>query len=250
MTDKILSGKTALVTGATSGIGKATALALADAGAQVVLGARRATEGGEVVSAIRERGGTALFVPTDVTVEGQAEALVAAAVENFGGLHVAFNNAGIEGEMRPIVEDSEENLRRILEVNLFGVWRSLKAQVAAIAESGGGSIVNNTSVAGRKGFPSFSAYVASKFAVEGLTRSIAIETAASRVRVNAVAPGPIETPLLDRATGGDHQVFTQFVPMGRAGTSEEVARTVVFLGSDASSYITGQSFAIDGGMSA
>lgn len=244
-----LNGKVALVTGASSGIGEATAIALAEAGAAVVLGARREDKLADLVDRINRNGGRAVYRKTDVTKAHDTQALVDLAVTEFGGLDIAFNNAGIEGSgLHPIVEDSEENFDQIHNINVKGVWNSLRAQIPALIERGGGSIINNSSVAGRKGFGGFSAYVASKFAVEGLSRSAAAELAESRVRVNTVAPGPIDTQMLDRITGGDHAMFADATPMKRAGEVDEIAQTVVFLASDASSYITGQSLAIDGGM--
>ena len=243
-----LDGKVALITGGSSGIGKATALAFAREGAKVAIGARRESEGEAVAKEIRDAGGEAIFVKTDVTDPAQVEALVQAAVDTYGRLDIAFNNAGTEGDrLAPIIEDTEENIRRIFDVNVLGVWHSMRAQIPHLVERGG-TIINNSSVAGRRGFSAFSAYVASKYAVEGLSRSIAQELAASKVRVNTVAPGPIETALLDRATGGDPSGFVSMVPMGRTGKPEEVSAAVVFLASDASSYVTGQSISVDGGM--
>jgi NAD(P)-dependent dehydrogenase (short-subunit alcohol dehydrogenase family) len=244
-----LQDKVAVITGGSSGIGKSTALAFAREGAKVVLGARRTDEGEGVARLIRDEGGEAIFVKTDVTDPAQVEALVQTAVDTYGGLDIAFNNAGTEGDqLAPVVEDTAENFKRILDVNVLGVWHAMRAQIPHLIKRGGGSIINNSSVAGRRGFGGFSAYAASKFAVEGLSRSAAQELAAAKVRVNTVAPGPIKTALLDRATGGDHDAFVNFVPMGRAGSADEVAATVTFLASDAASYITSQSLAIDGGM--
>ena len=242
-----LNGKVAVVTGGTSGIGKATALAFGREGAKVAIGARRESEGEAVVREIREAGGDAVFVKTDVTDSAQVEALVKTAVDKWGKLDIAFNNAGIEGDhLAPIVEDNTGNLRKILDVNVVGVWNAMRAQLPHM--TGGGSIINTSSVAGRKGFGAFSAYSASKFAVEGLSRSVAQEVAGAKVRVNTIAPGPIETEMLERATGGDPSGFVGLVPMGRTGQADEVANSVVFLASDDSAYITGQSIAVDGGM--
>lgn len=244
-----LQNKVALVTGGTSGIGRAAALALADSGASVVIGARRTSEGQALVREIEAAGGRAAFRETDVTDPAQVQALVDTAVKEFGGLDIAFNNAGIEGEaLAPLVEESPENLRRVMEVNFFGVWNSMKAEIPALTERGGGVIINTTSVAGLKGFGHFSSYASSKFAVEGLSRSVAQEVAGSGIRVNTIAPGPIATALLDRATGNDHTMFTQHVPMQRAGTVEEVASLVRFLASPEAAYVTGHALRVDGGM--
>lgn len=244
-----LEGQVAVITGGNSGIGRASALALAEHGAAVVIGARREDRGRDVVEAIQKQGGRAHFVRTDVTVRGDVEALVAAAVSEFGGLDIAFNNAGIEGaSLAPLAEETEDNVRRVMEVNFFGLWHSMQAEISALTERGGGVIINTSSVAGQRGFPAFSSYVASKFAVEGLSRSVALEVAPLGIRINNLAPGPIETDLLDRATGGDASGFIQQVPLQRAGTPEEVAAWVVFLASRDASFVTGHSLVVDGGM--
>lgn len=244
-----LRNKVALITGGTSGIGRAAAITLAQAGAAVVIGARREAEGAALVKEIEAADGRAVFLKTDVTDKAQIAALVAKAVDEFGGLDIAFNNAGIEGDgMHPLIDETEENLRQVMEVNFFGVWNSMKAELPAMIARGGGVIINTTSVAGLKGFGMFSSYVSSKFAVEGLSRSIAQEVAGSGIRINTIAPGPIDTPLLDRATGNDHTMFTQHVPMQRAGTVDEVAGLVRFLASDEAAYVTGHALRVDGGM--
>ena len=162
-----LETKVALVTGATSGMGRAAAIALAQAGASVVVGARRGAEGADLIREIQSKGGRAVFQKTDVTDAAQVAALVEKALTEFGGLDIAFNNAGTEGEgMIPLIEETEENLRQVMEVNFFGVWRSMKAEIPALMERGGGAIINTTSVAGVRGFGTFSSYVSSKFATE------------------------------------------------------------------------------------
>jgi len=248
MSTQSLAGKVALVTGASSGIGRATALTLARAGAAVVVGARRKDQLDTLVQEIRDAGGRAEALVTDVTDPKQVQALVDLAVKTYGGLHVAFNNAGTEGDgFFTLLEDTHEHFERVQRVNVHGVWHALRAEIPAITASGGGSIINTTSGAGHRGFAAFSAYVASKFAVEGLTRSVAKEVAEHKIRVNTVAPGPIATDMLERATGGDHSMFTKDVPLGRVGTPEEIADVVVSLASDATSYITGTSIVVDGG---
>ncbi|MEE8154949.1 MAG: glucose 1-dehydrogenase [Phycisphaerales bacterium] len=244
-----LDNKIALVTGGTSGIGRAAAIALAEAGAHVVIGARRDTEGEDLVREIESRGARAVFLKTDVTDAAQVAALVDKAVSEFGGLDIAFNNAGTEGAgMIPLIEETEENVRQIMEVNFMGVWHSMKAEIPALTERGGGVIINTTSIAGLRGFGTFSSYVASKFAVEGLTRSVAQEVAGAGIRVNSIAPGPIDTAMLNRTTDGDHSLFTQMSPLQRAGKVEEVAGIVTFLASDSSSYVTGHTLVVDGGL--
>jgi len=245
----ILNNKVALITGGSSGIGAATAYSFAKAGAAVMIGARRETEGQAVVEQIRAAGGQAHFLATDVTDAGQVKALVAATEKQFGGLDIAFNNAGTEGAgLFPMVEETEANLRSVMEVNFFGLWYSMQAELPALEKRGGGVIINTSSVAGLRGFPAFSSYVSSKFAVEGLTRSVAQEAASLGIRVNAVNPGPIDTDLIHRATGGDPSGFTDMVPMQRLGTVEEVAELVTFLASDKGSFISGSSIRVDGAM--
>lgn len=240
-----------LVTGAGTGIGRATALAFARAGASLVLGNRNEQLGEETAKMARAAGAKAEFRRTDVTKPGEIESLVALAREKFGGLHAAFNNAGVEGEFgKPFVETGEAAYDQVFDVNVKGVWRAMKAEIPAIIASGGGAIVNNSSIAGIIGFPGASVYVASKHAVEGLSKSVALELATSKVRVNTVAPGPIDTEMAARASGGNPDMLGQMMPMKRVGTPDEIAHTVVWLCSSEASYITGQSLAVDGGFTA
>jgi len=247
---KVLENKVALITGANSGIGEAAAYALADAGAAVVLGARRQDKGQAVAQRIRDNGGRAVFLKTDVTDAAQVQALVDLAEQEFGGLDIAFNNAGTDGQSGSIVDVEDQAYNTIFDTNVKGVWNALRAQIPALQRRGGGSIINTSSVLGTRGVAGMSTYVASKFAVEGLTKSVALEVAKDNIRVNAVAPGPIITPLLENATGGNTDGFNAIVPQGRPGTTEEVAPSVVFLASEQSSYITGHSLTVGGGATA
>jgi len=240
-TDKIV-----LITGITSGIGRASARAFAAAGARLVLGSRDAAAGEALAEELRGRGSQALFVTTDVTAPRDLEALVAAAVQRFDRLDVAVNNAGLE-VTGPIADGDEAAFDRAFDTNVKGVWRALRAEIPAMSRGGGGAIVNISSVAGLRGMPGASVYAATKFAVEGLTRSAALELAAAKIRVNAVAPGPVATPMLDRFTGGHPEVMAQRVPLGRLAAPEEIARAVLWLASDDASYVTGASLAVDGG---
>lgn len=249
-----LQNKVALVTGGTSGIGRASAIALAKAGAKVVVSGRRETEGQETVRLIEAVGGEALFVKADVSNEADVINLVNKTVEKFGGLHIAFNNAGVEGHPAPITQVTSEDYQHVFDINVKGVLLSLKHEVPAMLKSGGGSIINTSSVAGLVGMANVSVYVASKHAVIGITKSVALEFAKQNIRVNAVSPAAIQTDMFERFTGGADTDAGKYLasmhPIGRVGVSDEIANPVVFLASDDSSFITGQSLTIDGGFTA
>ncbi len=251
---KTFSNKVALVTGATSGIGRATALAFAREGAQVVVSGRREKEGNETVALLKKAGGEATFVKTDVTSEAEVAALVAKTLSTYGRLDAAFNNAGVEGKTGSIHEQTVENYHDIMNANVLGVVLSLKHEIAAMLKKGGGAIVNNSSVAGLVGFPGAAMYVASKHAVLGLTKSMALEYATQGIRVNAVSPGGIETPMFERFTSGmgpdAHRQIAAMHPIGRTGRPEEISAAVLWLCSDQASFVTGQSLTVDGGWTA
>lgn len=249
-TGRRLDGKVAIVTGAASGIGRATARALADAGAHVVLADVAGSRGDPVAREIRDAGGDAIFVPTDVSVDAQVHELVQRTIAEHGALDLAFNNAGIEGAQAPTAECTIENWDRTLAVDLTGVFLCMRHQIPHMLEHGGGSIVNCSSVAGLVGFEGIPAYVASKHGIVGLTRAAALEYATRNIRVNAVCPGVIDTPMVHRATHDDPAQEAQFVamePVHRMGRPEEVASVVTWLCSDESSFVTGQAIAVDGG---
>jgi NAD(P)-dependent dehydrogenase (short-subunit alcohol dehydrogenase family) len=250
---KEFDGKVALVTGGGSGIGRATALAFARDGAQVVIGDRDVQRGEETVSMIRDAGGTATFRETDVLVAAEVEALVEHAIETFGRVDVAFNNAGIEGDVRPLVEQTEANYDAVMDVNLKGVWLSMKYEIPRMLKQGGGAIVNCSSVAGVIGFPGIGIYVASKHAVIGLTKTAALEYSAKGIRINAVNPSLIDTEMADRLAAGIGTSKEDLAPLhaiGRIGWVKEVADAVLWLCSDKASFITGHSLIVDGGFTA
>jgi NAD(P)-dependent dehydrogenase (short-subunit alcohol dehydrogenase family) len=246
-----LEGKVALVTGGSSGIGRASAQALAEEGAKVVV-ADVAVEGGEeTVGMIQEGGGEAIFVRADVSKGAEVEAMVNKAVETWGRLDCAHNNAGI-AEPRVLTADlAEETWDRIINVNLKGMWLCLKYEILQMLKQGGGAIVNTSSVIGLVAVRHQPAYIASKHGVVGLTKAAALEYARAGIRVNAVCPAAIRTPALEWFIRENPQVEEQLIaqnPMGRLGTPEEVAAAVVWLCSDAASYITGHSMVVDGGV--
>lgn len=244
------TGKVVLITGGTSGIGKATAEAFAAEGAKVVVSGRREPEGTAVVEGIKKAGGEAAFVRTDVAKEADVKALVAAAVAKYGRLDVAFNNAGVEWA-GPLTDATEADYRRIFDANVWGVLAAMKYEVPELVKAGGGAIINTSSVAGHVGMAGVSVYVASKHAVEGLTKSAALEFAKQGVRVTAVAPAAIVTEMVDRFVGGEHtdqgKGLAAMHPVGRMGRADEVAAAVLYLASDAAKFVTGVSLPVDGG---
>jgi NAD(P)-dependent dehydrogenase (short-subunit alcohol dehydrogenase family) len=245
-----LDGKVGLVTGGTSGIGRETAILFAKAGAKVVVAGRRELEGNETVDLIRAGGGDGLFVKADVSKASEVAALVQKAVERFGRVDVAFNNAGIEGILAPIIRQSEEDFDRTIDINLKGVWLCLKYEIRQMLKQGGrGAIVNMASVTGLVGSVGAAAYSASKHGVIGLTRTAALENAKRGIRINAVCPGFIETAMTDRIfrVPAVHKYILGCHPIGRLGRPAEIAEGVVWMCSDRASFMTGQSLVLDGG---
>jgi NAD(P)-dependent dehydrogenase (short-subunit alcohol dehydrogenase family) len=246
----LVEGKIMLVTGGGSGIGRATALKLAHEGATVMI-ADYVQEGGErTVKMIKDSGGTASFIPADVSLAAQVEAMVAKTVQTYGRIDGAFNNAGIEGRMATTVETSEENFDRTIAINLKGVWLCMKYEIPQMLKQGGGSIVNTASVAGLVGIERLPAYNASKHGVVGLTRTAALEYATKNIRVNCVCPGAIRTPMTERiidSGGMSEQEAIAAEPVGRWGKPEEIAQGVVWLLSDSASFVTGHPMTVDGG---
>lgn len=249
-----LDGKVALITGGSNGIGRATALRFARAGARLVLADIDENEGQHSLELVRGAGGDAIFVRTDVTDEEQVAALVAAAVEQYGRLDCAFNNAGIEGKLQLTADTDVDNFDRVIAVNMRGVFLCMKHEIRQMLQHGGGAIVNASSIAGLIGGKwGTVAYNASKSGVIGLTRVAAVEYGPHQIRVNAICPGRIRTAMHDRLIAGKPEFDTLIAnayPLGRLGSVEEVADAVLFLCSPASSFTTGQTLVLDGGFTA
>ncbi|MBD2096136.1 glucose 1-dehydrogenase [Trichocoleus sp. FACHB-591] len=246
----ILKGKVALVTGGTSGIGRTTAIAFGVAGAKVVFSGRRDAEGEKTAKLIRETGAECLYVHSDASNEEDIKALMQKTVATYGQLDCAFNNAGTNGSFKPLHEQSIEDFDNLMAINVRGLFLCMKYEIQQMLSQGSGVIVNNSSASGLVAFPKTSPYVASKHAVMGLTRAAALDYAKQGIRVNAVNPGGTATELLDHAFGQlgiTADDLGSLIPMGRIGQATEIAQAVVFLCSDAASYITGQPLVIDGG---
>jgi NAD(P)-dependent dehydrogenase (short-subunit alcohol dehydrogenase family) len=248
-----MSQPVVLVTGALTGIGRATATAFAREGHRIVVSGRREEAGQALAAELRGWGAEAEFIRADVRFEAEVRHLVEQTVQRFGRLDVAVNNAGTEGSLGEVVEQSVDNYEATFATNVLGTLLSMKHEMRAMRAHGSGSIVNLSSVAGHVGIAGASVYVASKHAVEGLTKSAALEGAPHGVRVNAVAPGPVATDMLERFVGGSEEAkagLLATVPAQRAANADEIAQTVLFLASDKARYLTGQSLVVDGGYTA
>lgn len=252
-----LTDKVAIVTGGSEGIGRAVAIAFAQAGAKVVVNSRTEEEINEVVKEIGSLGGEAIGVVGDVGIADDVEHIVAKALDTYGALHFACNNAGINGDVARLADGSEQNFDSVLQTNVKGVWLSMKYEIPAILKAGGGSIVNIASISGITGIPGFSVYSASKHAVIGMSKSAALDYGEKGIRINAVAPGAVETNLLDsyiekltnfQGSEVSRDDLRQGTPLKKIGKPEEIASMVVWLCSDGAAFTTGQTFTIDGGV--
>lgn len=248
--ENMFENKVALVTGGSFGIGQATAIAFAQRGAKVIVADWMEDKDHETAKRVKAHGNDFLFVKCDVSKSNEVQHLMDKIMSTFGRLDFAFNNAGIEGISAPTHECTEANWDKTIGINLKGIWLCMKYQIPIMLKQGKGSIVNCASIAGLVGFPGLPAYIASKHAVTGLTKTAALENAKMNIRVNAVCPGVIKTPMVDRMTGKDKVAEKQFEnmePVGRMGQPAEVAEAVIWLCSEGSSFVTGQALAVDGG---
>jgi NAD(P)-dependent dehydrogenase (short-subunit alcohol dehydrogenase family) len=246
---KRFQDKVVLITGGTSGIGRATAVAFGREGASVVLSGRRAEEGDRTVELVEAAGGRGLFVRADVSIPADVEKMLATVVSRFGRLDVAFNNAGVEDVAAPLHEQTVENFDRVMGINVKGLWLSMRAEICQMLQQGGGAIVNTSSVGGLIAITNNATYVATKHAVIGFTKAAALEYAKQGIRVNAVAPAAIDTDMV-RRFASEQPVLDQLArshPIGRIGQSEEVAEAVLWLASPAASFVTGHTLVVDGG---
>ncbi|MGF1484743.1 MAG: glucose 1-dehydrogenase [Opitutales bacterium] len=244
-----LENKVAFVTGGTSGIGRTSAVALAQAGAKVVVTGRRESEGETTVQHITDAGGEGFYVRTDVANETDIQKAVEVTLQRFGRLDIAFNNAGVE-ITGAVTELNHEDFTKVFNINVWGVLASMKHEIPAMLKNGGGSIINVSSVAGQIGMPGVAVYVGSKHAVEGVTKTAALEYAKEGIRVNAIAPALIKTDMADRFAGKEGEMREQLEsmhPIGRAGEPEEIATAVVWLAGSGSSFVTGTTLNVDGG---
>lgn len=243
------TGRVALITGAASGIGRATAVAFAREGARVAILDRTAAALQPTAQAVQEAGGEGLVLACDIAQPEEVEAAVAETVATFGRLDIAFNNAGVENVAAPVAEIALADWDRILDINLRGTFVCMKHEIAQMLRQGGGVIVNTASGAGIRGVAGGASYAASKHAVIGLTKSAALDYATANIRVNAVLPGNIATPMMDRFTGGDIQKAIDLEPVGRLGRPEEIAEAVLWMSADLGAFVTGAAVSVDGGWS-
>ncbi len=242
--------KTVLILGGTSGIGRTTALQFALEGANVVIGGRNQDNGNEVARSIEAMDGNGLFVQTDVREADAVQNVVDRTLETFGELNVAFNNAGLAGTGNKVADESEADWQDMIDTKLNGVWRGMKCQIPAMLKNGGGSIVNMAGNWGLVGFPAYAAYCAAAHGIMGLTKAAAMEYPKAGIRINAVCPGAVDAPILDRMTGGNAGIkssFAEQLPVGRLCSQQDIAEAVLWLASDAASYVNGVGLALDGG---
>jgi NAD(P)-dependent dehydrogenase (short-subunit alcohol dehydrogenase family) len=242
--------KVVVITGATSGIGKETAIAFAKEGAKVVITGRREKEGANVAEEITKLGAKCLFVQADVSKESDVKQIVKKTIDAFGEINICFANAGIWGDAKPLLEETSENIDAVIDINVKGVFYTLKNIIPEIVRAGGGSAITTSSVLGIRPSAGSSVYNASKFAVIGLTKTVAQEVGGQKVRVNCVAPGPIDTDMLRDALEENAEEFGKTLPLNRIGNPNEIAQAVMWLASEDSSYVTGQVITVDGGFCA